>query len=158
MCIFPQNGYESQTPLALGRFIFTYKYIVFCCLCFCYFHVVAEHIGAETINSLAAAHNIMRIPVRQTVLTWELESSITAATHRPPHCTLGNCGQPTFSRVHCQTSLCEFFKYIHGEMPCSLLPLYRILYMVWFCIQYLTLHDTLRRCFHKGEVAGGCLL
>ena len=38
--------------------------IVLYCLCFCYFHVMAEHkyIGPETINSLAAAHNIMRIP------------------------------------------------------------------------------------------------
>ena len=116
-------------------------------------------IGPETINSLAAEHNIMRIPNRQTVMTWELESSSTAATHRQ-HCTQENYGQPTFSRVHCQTSLCELwvFKYIHGEMPCSQLSLYRILYMVWFCIQYLTLHDTQRSCFHKGEVAGRCLL
>ena len=65
-------------------------------------------IGPETINSLAAEHNIMRIPNRQTVMTWELESSSTAATYRQ-HCTLGNNGQPTFSRVHCQTSLCELW-------------------------------------------------
>ena len=45
---------------------------------------------------------------RQTVMTWELESSSTAATYRQ-HCTLGNNGQPTFSRVHCQTSLCELW-------------------------------------------------
>ena len=65
-------------------------------------------IGPETINSLAAEHNIMRIPNRQTVMTWELESSSTAATHRQ-HCTQENYGQPTFSRVHCQTSLCELW-------------------------------------------------
>ena len=65
-------------------------------------------IEPETINSLAAEHNIMRIPNRQTVMTWELESSSTAATHRQ-HCTQENYGQPTFSRVHCQTSLCELW-------------------------------------------------
>ena len=101
---------DDPLPIESTGQVYLHINIVLYCLCFCYFHVMDgwTQIYRTWDNQQPGCRTQYNENPRQTVMTWELESSSTAATYRQ-HCTLGNNGQPTFSRVHCQTSLCELW-------------------------------------------------